>query len=77
MKVRAGRRLTAAYGVHDLDLVARLNEMAVKAAAGHDLAIDLQRQALAGQAQRIQQLAGAEVVRVIMRVAIENNVHGQ
>ena len=65
-----------ANSMDDFDPVTRLDHVLIEAAAWNNLAIDLQCKALAGQAQRIQQLAGTGLVRDGPGGTVDNNIHG-
>jgi hypothetical protein len=60
----------AAYGMDDLDLVIRVDDVVLEGASRDNLAVDLEGQALVGQAERTYQFAGAQVVRHLAWTAV-------
>jgi hypothetical protein len=55
--------LSAADGVNDFDLVARLEIACLMCARGHDLAIHFKRQALSGQTHHLDKAGCRNAIR--------------
>jgi hypothetical protein len=67
---------TASHGAHDFDFVS-IGQMALSIlAARQDLLIQLDREALAGQAEILQQQSHRSVLIKLALFTIEQNVHG-
>jgi hypothetical protein len=67
--------LSAADGMHNFNLVARLYDMAVKHAAWHDFPVHFQGQSFARQAKGVQQFVGTQFVGKVLAVTVQDDVH--
>ena len=68
-------RSTAANGDHDFDLVAVGQRLGTVAAARHDFAVALERDAFAGEIQALEQLQAVERLLEAVRRAVYRNQH--
>ena len=69
-------RVYAADGDDDFDLVARGEQGFGMAALRHDLAVALDRDALAGEAARFEQGGDGKGCRQLLLFAVDDEVHG-
>jgi len=71
-----GSRLTAPYGVDDLDPIARPEPVVGIAAARDDFPVDLHGQPAPGQAERLDQLFGGAVIGHFACLTVDLDFHG-